>query len=167
MSGLCPPGGQSGTCTVLANFQKSSPAGYLPRSPAPVPTEDRSGVGGSSDGQDEQSRIVLPQEKGEQHSLSSGLSVAPLLNHRSHGRLLPDCYLTLKPAPKSGQTLTSTGQSSPVPNRTSQSYTYHFRCFQANAWRGEKKDHQCWARGGWAGVAVLSSAVTATVRSRR
>jgi hypothetical protein len=36
-----------------------------------VSTEDRSGVGGSSDGQDEQSRIVLPPETGEQPSLSS------------------------------------------------------------------------------------------------
>jgi hypothetical protein len=47
------------------------------RSPAPVSTEDRSGAGGSSDSQDEQSRIVLPPETGEQPSLSSGLSDAP------------------------------------------------------------------------------------------
>ena len=44
------------------------------KSPAPVSTEDRSGEGGSSDGQDEQSRIVLPPETGEQPSLSSDLS---------------------------------------------------------------------------------------------
>jgi hypothetical protein len=43
------------------------------RSPAPVSTQDRSGVGGSSGGQDEQSRIVLPPETGEQPSLLSGL----------------------------------------------------------------------------------------------
>jgi hypothetical protein len=39
-------------------------------SPAPVSTEDRSGVGGSSDRQDEHSRIVLPAETVEQLSLS-------------------------------------------------------------------------------------------------
>jgi hypothetical protein len=33
--------------------------------PAPVSTEGRTGVGGSSDGQNEQSRIVLPPETGE------------------------------------------------------------------------------------------------------
>jgi hypothetical protein len=51
-----------------------------PRSSAPVSTEDRSGVGASSDGQDERSRIVLPPETGEQPSLSSGLSDAPWLD---------------------------------------------------------------------------------------
>jgi hypothetical protein len=35
----------------------------------------------------EQSMIVLPQETGEQPSLSSGLSDAPWLNHRSPGSL--------------------------------------------------------------------------------
>ena len=40
-----------------------------PRSPAPVSTEDRSGVRGLSDGQDEQSLTVLPPETGEQPSL--------------------------------------------------------------------------------------------------
>ena len=40
----------------------------------------RSGVGGSSDGQDEPSRIVLPPETGEQPSLSSGLGDASWLN---------------------------------------------------------------------------------------
>ena len=38
--------------TVSATTANS--AGAPPRSPAPVSTEDRSGVGGSSDGQDEQ-----------------------------------------------------------------------------------------------------------------
>ena len=36
-------------------------AGASPRTPAPVPTEDQSGVVGLSDGQDEQSRIVQRQ----------------------------------------------------------------------------------------------------------
>ena len=44
-------------------------------------------VGGSSDGQDEQSRIVLPPEAREQPSLSSGLSAAPWLNRRRPGSL--------------------------------------------------------------------------------
>jgi len=44
-------------------------------------------VGGSSDGQDEQSRIVLPPETGEQPSLSSGLSDAPWLDRRRPGSL--------------------------------------------------------------------------------
>jgi hypothetical protein len=48
-----------------------------PRSPAPVSTGGRSGVGKSSYGQDEHSRIVLPPETGEHPSLSSGLSDAP------------------------------------------------------------------------------------------
>ena len=54
--------------TVLATTVKSAEA--PPRSPAPVSAEDRSGVGGPSDGQDEQSRIVLPPETGQQPSLS-------------------------------------------------------------------------------------------------
>ncbi len=58
-----------------------------PRSPAPVSTEERSGVGGSSDGQDEQSRIVLLPETGEQPALSSVLSDAPWLNRRRPGSL--------------------------------------------------------------------------------
>jgi hypothetical protein len=62
-------------------------AGAPTRSRAPVSTEGRSGVGGSSDGQDEQSRIVLPPETGEQPSLSSGLSDAPWLNRRRPGSL--------------------------------------------------------------------------------
>ena len=53
--------------TVSATTANS--AGDPPRSPASVSTEDRSGVGGSSDGQDEQSRIVLPPETGDQPSL--------------------------------------------------------------------------------------------------
>jgi hypothetical protein len=52
-----------------------------------VSTKGRIGVGGSSDGQDEQSRIVLPLETGEQPSLSSGLSDAPWLNRRRPGSL--------------------------------------------------------------------------------
>jgi hypothetical protein len=44
-------------------------------------------VGGSSNGQDEQSRIVLPPETGEQPSLSSGLSDAPWLIRRRPGSL--------------------------------------------------------------------------------
>ncbi len=50
-------------------------------------TEDQSGVGGLSDGQNEQSRIVLSQETGEQPSLSSGLSDVPWLNLRQPGSL--------------------------------------------------------------------------------
>ena len=69
--------------TVSATTASSAEA--PPRSPAPMSTEDRSGVGGSSDGQDEQSRIVLPPETGEQPSLSSGLSDAPCLNRRRPG----------------------------------------------------------------------------------
>ena len=69
--------------TVSATTANSAEA--PPRSPAPMSTEDRSGVGGSSDGQDEQSRIVLPPETGEQPSLSSGLSDAPCLNRRRPG----------------------------------------------------------------------------------
>ena len=61
--------------------------GAPPRCPASVSTEDRSGVGGSSDGQDEQSRIVLPPDTGAQPSLSSGLSDAPWLNRRRPGSL--------------------------------------------------------------------------------
>ena len=56
-----------------------------PRSPAPVSTGGRSGVGRSSDGRNEHSRIVLPPETGEQPSLSSGLSDAPWLNRRRPG----------------------------------------------------------------------------------
>jgi len=67
-------------------------AGAPPRSPAPVSTEGRSGVGGSSDGQDEQSWIVLPPETGDQPSLSSGLSYAPWLN-RSLGSLYHDSII--------------------------------------------------------------------------
>jgi len=40
-----------------------------------------------SDGQDEQSRILLPPETGEQPSLSSGLSDAPWLSRRRPGSL--------------------------------------------------------------------------------
>jgi len=58
-----------------------------PQSPAPVSTGGRSGVGRSSDGHDELSRIVLPPETGEQPSLSSSLSDAPLLNRRRPGSL--------------------------------------------------------------------------------
>jgi hypothetical protein len=43
--------------------------------------------GRSSDGHDEQSRIVLPPETGEQPSLSSGWSDAPCLNRRRPGSL--------------------------------------------------------------------------------
>jgi hypothetical protein len=71
-------------------------AGAQPRSPATVPTEGRSGVGGSSDGQDEQSRIVQPPETGEQPpSLSSGLSHAPWLNRRRPGSPLVSLLLVL------------------------------------------------------------------------
>jgi len=56
-----------------------------------VSTEGRSGVGGSLDGQDEQSRIVLPLETGEQPSLSSGLSDAPWLNRMPPGSLYSVC----------------------------------------------------------------------------
>jgi len=47
-------------------------AGAPARSPgaAPVSTEDRSGVGGASVGQDEQSRTAIQPETGEQPSLS-------------------------------------------------------------------------------------------------
>ncbi len=48
--------------------------GAPPRSQAPVSTENQSGVGGSSVGQDKQSQIVLPQETGEQPSLLSSLN---------------------------------------------------------------------------------------------
>ena len=58
-----------------------------PRSPAPVSTGGRSGVGRSSDGRNEHSRIVLPPETGEQPSLSSGLSDAPWFNRRRPGSL--------------------------------------------------------------------------------
>jgi hypothetical protein len=58
-----------------------------PRSPAPVSTGGRSGVGKSSDGHNEHSLIVLPPETGEQPSLSSGLSDAPWLNRRRPGSL--------------------------------------------------------------------------------
>jgi hypothetical protein len=71
--------------TVPANTANS--AGAPPRSPAQVSSEDQSGVGGSSDGQDEQSQIVLLPETGEQPSLSSGLSDAPWLNSRRPGSL--------------------------------------------------------------------------------
>ncbi len=40
-----------------------------------------------SDGQDEQSRILLPPETGDQPSLSSGLSDAPWLSRRRPGSL--------------------------------------------------------------------------------
>jgi hypothetical protein len=60
-------------------------AGAPPRFPAPVSTEGRSGVGVSSDSQDEQRQIILPQETGEQPSLSSGWSDAPWLNRRLPG----------------------------------------------------------------------------------
>jgi hypothetical protein len=59
---------------ALGQLLYHSPPGAPPRYPAPVSTQDRSGVGGSSD---EQSQIVLPPETGEQPSLSSGLSDAP------------------------------------------------------------------------------------------
>jgi len=71
--------------TVPATTANS--AGDPPRSPAPVSTEGRSGAGGSSDHQDEQSRIVLPSDTGEQPSLSSGLSDASWLNRRHPGSL--------------------------------------------------------------------------------
>jgi hypothetical protein len=71
--------------TVPANTANS--AGAPPRSPAQVSTEDQSRVGGSSDGQDEQSQIILLPETGEQPSLSSGLSDAPWLNSRRPGSL--------------------------------------------------------------------------------
>jgi hypothetical protein len=71
--------------TVPATTANS--AGAPPRFPAPVSTEDRSGVGGSSDGQDEQRQIILPPETGEQPSLSSGWSDAPWLNRRRPGSL--------------------------------------------------------------------------------
>ena len=61
--------------------------GAPPRFPAPVSTEDRIGAGGSSDGQDEQHRIILPPETGEKPSLSSGWSDTPWLNHRRPGSL--------------------------------------------------------------------------------
>ena len=44
--------GGANESTVSATTANST--GAPPRSPAPVSTEDRSGVGGSSDGQDEQ-----------------------------------------------------------------------------------------------------------------
>ena len=62
-------------------------AGAPPRSPAQVSTEDRSWVGGSPDCPDEQSRIVLLPETGEQSSLSSGLRDTPWLNRRRPGSL--------------------------------------------------------------------------------
>ena len=58
-----------------------------PRSPTPVSTGGRSGVGKSSDGHNEHSRIVLPQEIGEKPSLSSGLSDMPWINSRRPGFL--------------------------------------------------------------------------------
>ena len=50
--------------------EKISPPVFRLRSPAPVSTgtdhdDDRSGVGGSSDGQHERSRIFLPTETGK------------------------------------------------------------------------------------------------------
>ena len=57
---------------------------------SPLPEDhrvNRSGVGKSSDGHNEHSRIVLPPETGEQPSLSSGLSDAPWLNRRRPGSL--------------------------------------------------------------------------------
>ncbi len=71
--------------TVSATTANS--AGAPPRSPTPVSAEDRSGVGGSSDGQDEQGRIILPSETGERPSLSSGWSDAPWPNRRRPGSL--------------------------------------------------------------------------------
>jgi hypothetical protein len=56
-------------------------------SSAPLSTDVRSGVGGSSDGQNKQSRTVLAAETGEKPSLSSGLSDAPWLNRRRPGPL--------------------------------------------------------------------------------
>jgi hypothetical protein len=70
--------------------EKISPTGLRLRSPVPVSAvtdhdDDRSGVGGSSDCQHEQSGIVLPPEKGEQpHSRQDGrglgLNEVPWLN---------------------------------------------------------------------------------------
>jgi hypothetical protein len=58
----------------------------FPKGP-PKSSEDRIGVGGSSDGQDEQGRIILPSETKEQPALSSGLSAMPWLNRRRPGSL--------------------------------------------------------------------------------
>jgi hypothetical protein len=59
-----------------------------PRSPAPVSTEGRSWVGGFSDAQTEQGRIVLPPETGEQPSLLlEYLSDAPWLDRKRPGSL--------------------------------------------------------------------------------
>jgi hypothetical protein len=74
--------------------------GAPPRSPAPVSTGGRRGVGKSSDGHDEHSRIVLPPETGEQPSLSSGLSDAPWLNRRPGFKSVYPCSLaSLFPLP--------------------------------------------------------------------
>ena len=69
-------------------------------------TLDRSWVEGSSDGQDEPSRIVPPPETGEQPSLSSGLSDAPLLNRRRPGSLYS--IITYEPS-LAGQWLPAAG----------------------------------------------------------
>jgi len=76
------PSRQQTVSATTANLAETPP-----RSPAPVSTGDRSGVGRSSDGNNEYSRIVLPPETGEQRSLSSGLSDAPWLNRRRPGSL--------------------------------------------------------------------------------
>jgi hypothetical protein len=78
-----------GTADILFASSNSIPP-YLtpPRPPAPVSTGDGSGLDRSSDGQEYQSRIVLPPETGEQPSLSSGLSDAPRLKCRRPGSLL-------------------------------------------------------------------------------
>ena len=62
-------------------------------------TEDRSGVGGSSDGQDEQSRIILPPETGEQQAERPLLllllkSPIPLRNSRKNFLPKPEVWRT-------------------------------------------------------------------------
>ena len=77
---------------------RTSPRRHRQRGPNPrqqLILGGRSGVGRSSDGRNEHSRIVLPPETGEQPSLSSGLSDAPWLNRRRPGSL----YSIIEPPP--------------------------------------------------------------------
>jgi len=82
--------------------------GAPPRFPAPVSTEDRSGVGGSSDGQDEQSRIILPPETGEQPSLAP----APPPPPQSHKIPLRNSRKNFLQNPRFGEHIFTTGRLS-------------------------------------------------------
>jgi len=71
---------------LYANTNANS-AEAPPRSSAPVSTKDRSGVGGSSDGQNEQSRIVSYFRRRGAALTLVRLSDAPWLNRRRPGSL--------------------------------------------------------------------------------